>query len=179
MKKTSILLFWLVICSLCISCNSKSQELTVVSVDSTASDYREEDSLQSPTPPEITTELVEPERNELPEDENSSAEPSESTEETSPTGGLASNQGRVIWDGPGCSFVIIETSVWYILAEEYSGYLSNGDIVESEDGNSLASYGFKNFKKNGNATLRVYVENYYGTKDRCFEWLKDRGKCGF
>jgi hypothetical protein len=109
-------------------------------------------------------------------DNGSSEGNSSPSTQTSSAGYTSSERGEVIWVGSGCNYVIIEAGSWYVLAETYSGYLSTGDKLEGEN---LNSYGFKNCKKNVLADTRIYIENYYGTKDRCFEWLRDRDKCGF
>jgi hypothetical protein len=85
-------------------------------------------------------------------------------------------KGEVIWEGRGCDFYIIETSQWYVLVEVYSGTLYEDDIVEGE----LHSYNFKYLKNKsrGDREVKVWVENYWSSKERCFEWLKDHDKCG-
>jgi hypothetical protein len=85
-------------------------------------------------------------------------------------------KGEVIWEGKGCDFYIIETSQWYVLVEVYSGTLYEDDIVEGE----LHSYNFKYLKNKSreDREVKVWVENYWSSKERCFEWLKDHGKCG-
>lgn len=85
-------------------------------------------------------------------------------------------KGEVIWEGKGCDFYIIETSQWYVLVEVYSGTLYEDDIVEGE----LHSYNFKYLKNKsrGDREVKVWVENYWSSKERCFEWLKDHDKCG-
>ena len=85
-------------------------------------------------------------------------------------------KGEVIWEGKGCDFYIIETSQWYVLVELYNGTLYEGDKVEGE----LHSYNFKYLtnKSRGDRQIKVWIENYWVRKNRCFEWLKEHDKCG-
>ncbi len=85
-------------------------------------------------------------------------------------------KGEVIWEGKGCDFYIIQTNQWYVLVEVYSGALNEDDIVEGE----LHSYKYKYLKNKsrGDREVKVWVENYWSNKERCFEWLKDHDKCG-
>lgn len=83
-------------------------------------------------------------------------------------------KGEVIWEGKNCDFYIIETQKYYVLVELYRGRLDEGDKVDGE----LHKYGFKyikNLKKD--SEVKVYIENYWISKNACFEWLKDNGKC--
>ena len=85
-------------------------------------------------------------------------------------------QGQVIWEGKNCDFYIIETRQYYVLVELYSGRLDEGDKVFGE----LHKYGFKylqNLKKD--SEIKVYIENYWGSRETCFNWLKDNNKCEF
>ena len=85
--------------------------------------------------------------------------------------------GEVIWEGIGCDYYIIETMQWYVLVEWYSGSLNEGDRVSGD----LHSYNFidiKNISKD-NSNVRVWVEDYWSSKDDCFDWLKENKKCGF
>lgn len=85
-------------------------------------------------------------------------------------------KGEVIWEGNGCDFYIIETKQWFVLVELYSGTLYEGDNVEGE----LHSYNFKYLtnRSRGDRQVKVWVENYWGSRDRCFEWLREHDKCG-
>jgi hypothetical protein len=85
-------------------------------------------------------------------------------------------KGEVIWEGKGCDFYIIETSQWYVLVEVYTGVLYQDDIVEGE----LHTYNFKNIRNisRGSKEVKVWIENYWGSKERCFEWLREHRKCG-
>lgn len=86
----------------------------------------------------------------------------------------SSVDGEVIWDGGGCDYYIIETSRYYVLAERYSGRLEEGDKVSGD----LHSYSFHELRnKSRDSEVRVYVENYWSSKDTCFEWLSDHDKC--
>lgn len=83
-------------------------------------------------------------------------------------------QGEVIWEGKNCDFYIVETRRYFVLVELYRGRLDDGDKVEGE----LHRYGFKylkNLKKD--SEIKVYIENYWRSKETCFEWLKDNKKC--
>ena len=85
--------------------------------------------------------------------------------------------GEVIWEKSGCDYYIIETKKWYVLVEWYRGKLYKGDKVKGD----LHAYNYKyltNLSRN-NSEVKVWVENYWGSKDRCFEWLKENEKCGF
>lgn len=85
-------------------------------------------------------------------------------------------QGEVIWEGKNCDFYIIETRQDYVLVELYNGRLDQGDKVSGE----LNKYGFKylqNLKKD--SEIKVYIENYWVSKQTCFDWLKDNKKCEF
>ncbi|MHB1146862.1 MAG: hypothetical protein ACYC01_04625 [Lutibacter sp.] len=85
--------------------------------------------------------------------------------------------GEVIWESDGCDFYIIETNRWFVLVELYNGRLNEGDKVKGD----LHSYNFKyliNLSRS-DSEIKVWVENYWGSKDRCFEWLKENEKCGF
>lgn len=89
----------------------------------------------------------------------------------------SSTVGEVIWTGSGCSYAILETNTNYVLVETYSGYLYAGQRVKAKDGN-FHSYGFRDARTSSDSDVRLYVENYYGSKTSCFDWLKSRGKCG-
>lgn len=83
-------------------------------------------------------------------------------------------QGEVIWEGKNCDFYIIETRQYYVLVELYKGRLDEGDKVSGE----LHKYGFKylqNLKKD--SEIKVYIENYWVSKQTCFDWLRDNKKC--
>lgn len=85
--------------------------------------------------------------------------------------------GVVIWEGDGCDYYIIETNKWFVLVEWYKGKLYEGDKVKG----NLHSYNFKyliNLSRGG-SEVKVWVENYWGSNDRCFEWLKENKKCSF
>ncbi|MPN12798.1 hypothetical protein SDC9_160118 [bioreactor metagenome] len=85
-------------------------------------------------------------------------------------------QGEVIWEGKNCDFYIIETRRYYVLVELYRGRLDKGDKVEGE----LHRYGFKYLKNlRTDSEIKVYIENYWSSKETCFEWLKDNNKCEF
>ena len=85
-------------------------------------------------------------------------------------------KGEVIWEGKGCDFFIVETNQWYVLVEVYNGTLYKDDIVEGE----LHSYNFKYLtnKSRGDREVKVWIENYWSIKDRCFQWLREHHKCG-
>jgi hypothetical protein len=86
-------------------------------------------------------------------------------------------EGTVIWEKSGCDYYIIETNQFFVLVEWYKGKLYNGDKVVGD----LHSYNFKVIKNKSrnNDEVKVYIENYYTTKDECFKWLKENKKCGF
>lgn len=85
-------------------------------------------------------------------------------------------KGEVIWEGKGCDFYIIETNQFYVLIELYSGTLYEGDKIEGE----LHSYNYNYLtnKSRRDQKIKVWIENYWGSKDRCFEWLREHDKCG-
>ena len=85
--------------------------------------------------------------------------------------------GKVIWEGRGCDFYIIETAQFYVLVEVFSGSLNDGDKIVGE----LHSYNFKdliNLSRN-DTKVRVWIENYWNRKETCFEWLREHDKCGY
>ena len=84
--------------------------------------------------------------------------------------------GEVIWEKNGCDYYIIETNKFFVLAEWYKGRLYEGDKVVGP----LHSYGFK-FLKNtsrSDGEVKVYIENYWTSKSKCLDWLKEKDKCG-
>lgn len=82
--------------------------------------------------------------------------------------------GKVIWDGGSCDYYIIETNRFYVLAERYTGRLNEGDKVSGE----LHGYRFKYLKNiTKDSEVKVYVENYWPSKDTCFNWLQEHDKC--
>lgn len=85
--------------------------------------------------------------------------------------------GEVIWEGSGCDFYIIQTSSYFVLVEWYNGNLYKGDKVKGD----LHSYNFKYLTNlsRSDSKVKVWIENYWFSKDRCFEWLKEHEKCGF
>ena len=83
-------------------------------------------------------------------------------------------KGEVSWSGKQCSYCIIQTSQYYVLVEVQSGSLNKDDQVEGE----LHAYNFKTITDTSHGkNVRVYIENYWSSKDRCFEWLKQHNKC--
>lgn len=85
--------------------------------------------------------------------------------------------GEVIWEGNECDFYIIETSKFFVLVEWYRGSLYEGDKVKGD----LHSYNFKYLTNlsRSNSEVKVWIEDYWFSKERCFEWLKEEEKCGF
>lgn len=88
----------------------------------------------------------------------------------------SSVKGEVIWEGTGCDYYIIETNQWFVLVELYSGTLSKYDIVEGE----LHSFNFKVLtnKSRSNREVKVYIENFWSSKNSCYKWLEEHDKCG-
>jgi hypothetical protein len=86
-------------------------------------------------------------------------------------------EGIVIWEKNGCDYYIIETNKFFVLVEWYKGKLYEGDKVVGQ----LHSYNFKYLinKSRNNAEVKVYIENYWFTKEECFKWLRENNKCGF
>jgi len=85
--------------------------------------------------------------------------------------------GEVIWEGNGCDYYIIETKRYFVLIERYNGNLYEGDKVKGE----LHSYNFKNITNlsRNDSKVKVWIENYWVSKESCFDWLKENEKCGF
>ncbi len=81
--------------------------------------------------------------------------------------------GIVVYDGKS-DFHIVETNSYFVIMEWYGGPdFSKGDKIVGE----LHSYGFKYVKVNKQAKeTKIYIENYWQSKEKCFEWLKDNGK---
>ena len=88
---------------------------------------------------------------------------------------VSMNKGEVIWEGKDCDYYIIETNQWFVLVELYNGRLYDGDKVVGE----LHTYNFKYLtnETRGDRQVKVWIENYWSNKERCFEWLKDHNKC--
>ena len=80
-------------------------------------------------------------------------------------------QGNVVYEGKS-DYYIVQTQQYYVLLETYSGWLSTGDVLAGD----LHSYGFKDVLKNGNTTMRVYIENYWSNINMCYDWLRDHDK---
>ena len=82
-------------------------------------------------------------------------------------------KGEVVYDARS-DYHIIETNRFYVLVEWYSGPdLSKGDIVKGD----LHAYGFKYVNVNNKSDkTKIYIENYWGNIDKCYEWLRDHGK---
>lgn len=65
---------------------------------------------------------------------------------------------------------IIETPLWYVAAEHYSGvYLYEGDVVYGD----LTSYGFKTIYRDDGTEGRFYIEDYESDIGSAFEELCD------
>ena len=84
-------------------------------------------------------------------------------------------KGVVVWLNDDCDYFIVETRTYFVLTENYySKDIRKGDKVIG----NLHGYGFKelyNVRKDD--TQKVYIENYWGSISRCFEWLKDNEEC--
>ncbi len=82
-------------------------------------------------------------------------------------------QGTVIYDGKS-DYHIIKTDRWYVLAEWYAGPdFSKGDTITGE----LHAYGYKMVKVNKQEKeTRIYIENYWSSKEKCLDWLKEHDK---
>ena len=93
-----------------------------------------------------------------------------------PTGISEEVTGTVVWEKPDCDHYIIETDRYYVLAERYTGRLYNGDNVQGE----LYGTGFKLLKNlsGQDSEVKVYLENYWTSKQACLDWLKENRKCG-
>jgi hypothetical protein len=87
--------------------------------------------------------------------------------------GVSVVKGVVVYDGKS-DFHIIETGSFFVLCEWYSGPdFSSGDVITGE----LHSYGFKMVRVNNKETsTKIYIENYWTSKDKCFDWLREHGK---
>ena len=81
--------------------------------------------------------------------------------------------GYVIFDAKS-DYHIIETKRFYVLVEWYKGPdFSRGDKVVGD----LHSYGFKYVKvRNNTKETKIYIENYWTSKERCMEWLREHKK---
>ena len=90
---------------------------------------------------------------------------------TSPSVYGSTNQGSVVYEGRG-DYYIVKTQMYYVLLETYGGWLTTGDVLAGD----LHSYGFKDVLKNGNTTIRIYIENYWSNINRCYDWLRDHNK---
>ena len=79
-------------------------------------------------------------------------------------------KGRVIYDGKK-DYHIVETEQFYVIVEWYEGVdFSKGDIIEGD----LHSYQFKMVRVNNSKTMtRIYIENYWRTKEMCMDWLRE------
>ncbi len=81
--------------------------------------------------------------------------------------------GTVIWQQSGCKYVIIESSVWYVVAENDDLYL--GDRVRG----NLTTYGFEDvYNLSGKREVSLYIDNYYGSKSRAMERVNDKCELG-
>ena len=82
-------------------------------------------------------------------------------------------KGVVIFDAKS-DYHIVETSRFYVLVEWYSGPdFSKGDVIYGD----LHSYNFKMVRVNNNTKeTKVYIENYWTSKERCMEWLREHNK---
>lgn len=82
-------------------------------------------------------------------------------------------KGVVIYDAKS-DYHIVETDRYYVIVEWYAGPdFSEGDIIYGD----LHSYNFKMVKVNNNSSeTKVYVENFWGNKERCMEWLREHDK---
>lgn len=81
-------------------------------------------------------------------------------------------KGEVVYKKLGCSYFIVETLLGYAILEWYGGNdPDKGDIITG----NFESYGFKNiYNLTVDAELRVYVDNYWLSRDRALERYFDK-----
>ena len=81
--------------------------------------------------------------------------------------------GVVIYDG-SFGYHIVETKQMYVIVEWFSGpNFSKGDRITGR----LLSFGATDvFVNKKEKSTRVYVEDYFASKDSCFKWLKEHGR---
>ena len=95
------------------------------------------------------------------------------TSQMNASGNSNAVKGVVVYDAKS-DYHIVETPSYYVIVEWYGGpSFSRGDVLYGE----LHSYSFKMVKVNNNSTeTKVYIENFWTTKEKCMEWLKDHNK---
>jgi hypothetical protein len=85
------------------------------------------------------------------------------------------NAGVVIWDYSSCDYIIIETGLWYVVAEKRVGayFLDKGEKVRGD----LKSFGFKDvYSFSRDEEVSLYIEDYYGSKSEALKEVME--KCG-
>jgi hypothetical protein len=80
-------------------------------------------------------------------------------------------KGVVAYDGRGCDWYAIRTSIGYTVAEWYGGSASRGDLVVGE----LHSYGLKDvYNITRDHTLRVWIDDFYTSLDGTLDKLRQK-----
>lgn len=81
-------------------------------------------------------------------------------------------KGVVAYYKSGCSYFIVETNMGYVLLEWYGGNdPSEGDVLVG----NYESYGMKDiFNVSADSETKVWVEDYYLSKDRVIEKYFDK-----
>lgn len=76
-------------------------------------------------------------------------------------------RGRVVYKSNRCDYFIVETLAGYTVLEWYGGNVPDkGDIIVG----NFESYGFKDiYNVTAESDLRVWVEEYWLSKDRALE----------
>ena len=74
--------------------------------------------------------------------------------------------GVVVYEGTG-DYYVIENNMGYVIAETYTGWLSEGDKVRGE----LNHYGMKYIIRNRNTEVKVYIEDFMMSKESSIDWM--------
>lgn len=81
-------------------------------------------------------------------------------------------KGEVVYKKSGCSYFIVEAILGYAILEWYGGNdPDKGDIIVG----NFESYGLKTvYNMTADAESKVYVDNYWLSKDRAIERYFDK-----
>jgi len=86
---------------------------------------------------------------------------------------IEGEEGTVIWDHYGCNYIIIETSIWYVVADKsYGAYSLN---IGSRVRGDLIGFGFEDvYDISADDEVRLYLDNYYGSKSSALEKVMEK-----
>ena len=86
---------------------------------------------------------------------------------------VGEEEGYVIWDYTGCDYIIIETRMWYVVAEKRPGsyFLDRGDKVRGD----IVGYGFEDvYSFSRDDEVSLYIDSYWGAKSNALERVMEQ-----